>query len=59
MLVNNEQRNQRKISISLSLLYDDHSPINLTKSNESILRILSEQSLMIDDNVKLHFLVYD
>ena len=51
MLVNSKQRNDREVKLSLSILYDDFSPVILTKQDETLLRILSEQQQVINDEV--------
>ena len=49
--MNSKQRNNRQVKLSLSILYDDFSPVILTKQDETLLRILSEQQQLINDDV--------
>ena len=51
MLVDYEQRQHRPVSIRLTLLYDDRSPIMLSNNNDNIFRIVKDQSPLIDNNV--------
>lgn len=53
-------RGNRSVPVGLTLLYDDFSPVHVSNRSEgSILKVISDQSKVINDAVVILECVYD